>query len=187
MELMHALSTRRTASGFAPDPIDRAVIERLIEAATWAPNHKHTEPWRFHVLAGDARFELADQVATWLRTSEGAAESQIESTCKKLVRSPVVIVLAQAGTPDDPMRDLEDYAACSAAAQNLLLAATAEGLVSKWSTGKLATMPPAFDYLGLEQHDRIVGYIYLAHPPEGTEEQSAERGPTAIDWHGFAD
>lgn len=185
MDLLHALAVRRTASGFGSAPIDRAIIERVIEAATWAPNHKHTEPWRFHVLAGDARSELADRVAAWLRDSEGATETQVESTCKKLVRSPVVVVLAQAGTPADPMRDLEDYAACSAAAQNLLLAATAEGLVSKWSTGKLATMPPVFEYFGLEPHDRIVGYLYLAHPPEGTEEQAAERGLTVIDWHGF--
>ncbi len=185
MDVLTALATRRTAAGFAPDPVDRAVVERLIEAATWAPNHKHTEPWRFHVLAGNARSALADRVAAWLRDSEGASESQIESTCKKLVRAPVLIILTQAGTPDDPMRDLEDYAACSAAAQNLLLAATAEGLVSKWSTGKLATMPPVFEHLGLEPHDRIVGYLYLAHPPEGTEAQRAERRPPVVDWHGF--
>jgi len=185
MDLLHALATRRTASGFSPEPIARPIIERLIEAATWAPNHKHTEPWRFHVLAGDARSDLAARVADWMRDSERATESQIDSTCKKLVRSPVVVVLAQTGTPDDPMRDLEDYAACASAAQNLLLAATGEGLVSKWSTGALATMPPAFEYFGLEEHDRIVGYLYLAHPPEGTQEQIAERGPTVIDWHGF--
>jgi nitroreductase len=185
MDAFRALATRRTASGFDSSPIERSVIERLIEAATWAPNHKHTEPWRFHVLTGDARSDLAGRIAAWMRTSEGATESQVESTCKKLVRSPVVVVLAQAGTPDDPMRDLEDYAACSAAAQNLLLAATVEGLVSKWSTGKLATMPPAFEYFGLEPHDRIVGYIYLAHPPDGTEEQRAKRGTTVIDWYGF--
>lgn len=185
MDVLTALATRRTAPGFAPDPVDRAVVERLIEAATWAPNHKHTEPWRFHVLAGDARTTLGDRVAAWLRDSEGASESQIESTCKKLVRSPVVVILTQAGTPDDPMRDLEDYAACSAAAQNLLLAATAEGLVSKWSTGKLATMPPVFEHLDLEPHDRIVGYLYLAHPPEGTSQQRAERRPPVVDWHGF--
>lgn len=185
MDLLHALATRRTASGFSPAPLARPVVERLIEAATWAPNHKHTEPWRFHVLAGDARTDLGNRVASWMRSSDGASESQIESTCKKLVRSPVVVVLAQTGTPDDPTRDLEDYAACASAAQNLLLAATAEGLASKWSTGALATMPPVFEYLGLQEHDRIVGYLYLGHPPEGTEEQTADRGPTVIDWHGF--
>lgn len=187
MELIHALSTRRTASGFNPEPIARPVIERLIEAATWAPNHKHTEPWRFHVLAGEARTALGERVATWMRSSEDVSESQIESTCKKLVRSPVVVVLSQAGTPGDPVRDLEDYAACASAAQNLLLAATAEGLVSKWSTGALATMPPAFEYFGLEPHDRIVGYLYLGHPPVGSEEQRAERVPARVTWRGFED
>ena len=76
-------------------------------------------------------------------------------------------------------------AACCCAAQNLLLAAHGEGLVTKWSTGSLATMPPALEYFGLEEHDRIVGYIYLGYPPEGAEPVTATRAPATVNWQGF--
>ncbi len=185
MELVQALATRRTASGFAEAVPPRAVLARIIEAATWAPNHRKTEPWRFHALVGDARVELGEQIASWMRSEGGATDAQVESTCKKLVRSPVIVVVTQRGSPHDPTQDLEDYAACCCATQNLLLAAHAEGLAAKWSTGALATMPAAFAYLGLEQHDRIVGYVYLGYPPEGIEQRALARAPAEVTWRGF--
>lgn len=185
MDLLHALSTRRTASGFADAVPPRAVLERIIEAATWAPNHRKTEPWRFHVVAGDARIELGDRLGAWMQSAEGASEAKIESTRKKLVRSPVIVVVIQPGSPDDPMRDLEDYAAASCATQNLLLAAHGEGLASKWSTGAMATMPPAFEYFGLAPTDRIVGFVYLGYPADGSEERAAERQPAVVSWRGL--
>jgi nitroreductase len=185
MDLLYALATRRTASGFAEAAPPRVLLSSIIEAATWAPNHRKTEPWRFHVLAGDARTELGDRVAAWMRSEGEATEVQIGSTRKKLLRSPVIVVVTQPGSPEDPSHDLEDYAACCCATQNLLLAAHAEGLAAKWSTGALATMPPAIEYFGLGAHGRIVGYIYLGYPADGTEERPAERAPAQVSWRGF--
>jgi nitroreductase len=185
MELMHALATRRTASAFADPAPPRELLERIIEAATWAPNHRKTEPWRFHVLAGDARVALGDRIASWMQATQDATEAQIDSTRKKLVRSPVVIAVTQPGSPDDPVRHLEDYAAAACATQNLLLAAHAEGLAAKWSTGSMATMPPVFEYLGLGPDDRIVAFVYLGYPSEGDEERTAERQPATVNWRGL--
>ena len=98
MDLFEAMLTQPSARGYTDQDVSDDDVHTILEAATWAPNHKHTEPWRFHVLAGDARTALGDRVAAWLRDSEGASESQIESTCKKLVRAPVLIILTQAGT-----------------------------------------------------------------------------------------
>ena len=187
MELLHALSTRRTASGFADASPPRALLKEIIEAATWAPNHKKTEPWRFHVVAGEARVDLGDHVTSWMRGSDGASDTKIESTRRKLVRSPIIIAVTQPGSPDDPVRDLEDYAACCCATQNLLLSAHGAGLVTKWSTGAMATMLPVFEYFGLEAHDRVVGFVYLGYPLDGSEVQTAERRPAVVSWRGLED
>jgi nitroreductase len=184
MELIEALATRRTNSAFGDAAPPREVVAEIIEAATWAPNHRHTEPWRFFVLAGGARTELGDCVAAEMQ-ADGATDAQIESTRKKLVRSPVVVVVGQAGSPNDPVLDLEDYAACCCATQNLLLAAHARGLASKWSTGALATMAAAKEYLGLAPHDRIVAYVYLGYPDADAQPEHAQRAPAPIDWRGF--
>jgi nitroreductase len=189
MDTYTALATRRTAKAFAPDAPPREVLERIIEAATWAPNHRLTEPWRFTVIAGDERARFGDALAAWLRGPhgpEGIAEKAIESTRVKPLRSPILIVVAQQGRHDDPEMDLEDYAACCCATENLLLAAHAEGLAAKWSTGDMTIMPPALDYCGLAEGDRIVAYIYLGYPAEAEREpQRATRKPPAITWRGL--
>jgi nitroreductase len=188
VDVLEALSHRRTTGAFSDRQPPREVIERVIEAATWAPNHHLTEPWRFVVIAGDERRRFGDHLAQWLAAppeGEPRKPSQIESITKKLLRSPVIIVIAQRYLSDDPVRDLEDYAACSAATQNLMLAAHAEGLATKWSTGELATLPPAREYLGLEDPDRIVAYVYLGYPTSGDYASPAERRPPEVAWRGL--
>ena len=189
MDAIEALATRRSTSTFADAAPPLELVARIIEAATWAPNHRHTEPWRFAVLTSETRATLGERVAEWMRATldPATAEKQAESTQKKLLRSPVIVIVSQPGSPDDPTQDLEDYAACCSATQNLLLAAHAEGLASKWSTGTLATAPPVFEYLGLAPQDRIVAFVYLGYPPEGADPRPAQRAPAQIDWRGSED
>jgi nitroreductase len=187
MDVFEALATRRTASAFSDRVPPREVLERVIEAATWAPNHHLTEPWRFVVIAGDERGRFADRVAAWMaEPDEGSPRTpaQIESMRKKLVRAPVIVAVIQRGSPDDPTLDLEDYPACACATQNLLLAARAEGLATKWSTGEMATLPPAREQLGLSPGDRIVAYVYLGYPATD-EAKPAARRPAEVSWRGI--
>jgi nitroreductase len=46
---------RRTIKQFLPKPVPHALMQELLDLATWAPNHRLTEPWRFYVLDGAAR------------------------------------------------------------------------------------------------------------------------------------
>src|SRR5215208_6463582 len=48
-----AIFARRSIRRFARQPVDRAVIGRLLDAAAQAPNHHLTRPWRFFVLDRD--------------------------------------------------------------------------------------------------------------------------------------
>lgn len=183
MDVYTAIRTRRDLERFAPECPPREVIARLIEAAIWAPNHKLTEPWRFHVLAGAGREAMADSVAAWLE-AEGRPEGAQRSARSKLLRAPVILVVTQAGNPEDAVRDLEDYAACSMAVQNLLLAAHAEGLIAHLSTDAMALYEGAKNYLGLAPHDRIVAYVNLGYAaPDAPSKEGARRTPEVHwDW-----
>lgn len=176
MEIYDALRHRRSAKTFGPDAPPREVLERIIEAATWAPNHRLTEPWRFFVLQDDARTRFGEVFVPNLDSDKA-----IEALRTKVVRAPVLIVVAQHGSPDNPERDLEDYGATCAAVQNLLLAAQAEGLAAKWSTGNMATSPAAFAHLGLTEGDRIVALVYLGSA-EATEPVAPKRGAAPVEW-----
>ena len=44
---------RRSIRGFKPDPVAKALVKEIIEIAMRAPSSMNTQPWNFHVVAGD--------------------------------------------------------------------------------------------------------------------------------------
>ncbi len=175
MDVDTAIRERRTIGVFSDRPISQGEVEELIEAARWAPNHKHTEPWRFHVISGNAREEMCNAILA-------AGGEFAKDPRGKLMRSPLFIAVTQQAVLDDPVRDQEDYAAVCCAVQNMMLAATARGLASKWSTGALAENPAAKRWLGISEQDRIVAYLYLGYAPDEMREMPAERRPAEVIW-----
>ena len=57
-DALTAIKTRRAIKEYLPTEIPREWIEELLDAAHWAPNHKLTHPWRFHVFTGAGRERL---------------------------------------------------------------------------------------------------------------------------------
>ena len=55
MSATDAIRSRRSIKRFTERPVTREEIETLLAAATLAPNHRLTNPWRFYVLGPDAR------------------------------------------------------------------------------------------------------------------------------------
>ena len=45
MDVYEALLSRRTVFKYEDAPVPDDVLDRALEAARWAPNHKLTEPW----------------------------------------------------------------------------------------------------------------------------------------------
>jgi nitroreductase len=169
MDVLEAIRTRRTAGAIRPDEPPREVIEELLEAATWAPNHHLNEPWRFFVLAGEARERfgraMAEDACASLPDPNGEqAKALAESQLKKSVRSPVIIAVA-VDPPAGPRIDAtEDVCAVACGIQNLLLAAHARGLATKWSTGKTVSSERIKQFFGLTPAHQLLGFIYLGYP-----------------------
>src|SRR3712207_1515719 len=144
MDVIHAIETRRSIGRVKQDPVPRDLIERILESAVHAPNHRITEPWRFHVFTGKGRGELARvraEIARLQAEAEGEDEElaagKISRERKKAFRAPVVVaVICESGR--DEVETLENYAACAAAVQNMLLTAHALGLGAMWRTGPAA-------------------------------------------------
>ena len=62
-EIFEIIKNRRTVREFNHKPITKDTIEKIIEAATWAPNHRSTEPWRFFVLEKNSAKRL--EIKLW--------------------------------------------------------------------------------------------------------------------------
>ena len=188
VHVLAAIRQRRTAGPFLPEQPPRTVIAELLAAARWAPNHRLTEPWRFIVVAGEARRALAEVLVEEVARNGGAdvtVEKERTGLHTKLQRAPVIVAVGQVCGADDPERDLEDYAACCCATQNLLLAAHAAGLATKWSTGRMAASVAAKRFLGLNDKDRIVGYIYLGYPAAPAADSRRRPAAEVCTWLGW--
>ena len=163
--LIAAIASRRSLGRVRPDPVPRALVEELLEAAVRAPNHHLTAPWRFVVLAGAARRALGEaHAAAVARADPGLSAAAREKEAGRLERAPVVIVCVAAGEGADPVTRREDRDAVAAGVQNLLLAAHARGLGAMWRTGAMVDEPEVRAHLGLADGAEIVGFVYLGWP-----------------------
>jgi nitroreductase len=184
METYDAIMTRRSIPKTGDRAPDREVIAKLIRAATAAPNHHLTEPWRFVVLTGDALKELGDAWAA----GEQREGKDPEVARDKPLRAPVIITVIERPNKGNPkVVEIEEHHAVGAAMQNLLLAAHDSGLAAMLRTGPAARLPEVRDYLGLDDDELIAGFVYLGLPPEGLDRKAPRK--TAIEqltqWKGW--
>src|SRR6266700_6356867 len=67
ISVLDVIKHRRSVGQVTREEPSREQIECILEAATYAPNHHVTEPWRFFVVTGKAREELGAIMAASLR------------------------------------------------------------------------------------------------------------------------
>jgi nitroreductase len=173
MNVFEAIEKRRSIKPeqMKTDPVDRALVERLLRAANWAPSHGHTEPWRFVVFTGAARADLCNAVAHGLRDDDpGRLKLK-----RKMSLAPVVIAIVVQPDPNPKIIPHEEIAATAMAVQNMHLAARSLGLGAFWTSGAKVEKPALLEFLGFAPPARCIGLFYVGWPaipwPEG------ERGP----------
>jgi len=171
---MESIRTRKSIGKVKPDPIDKEQIEVLLELATRAPNHHHTEPWRFNVMMGGGRRHLGEAYTDIaLEKLEHPSEEQKEAVAHaqqaKAERAPVVIAVAVSFRSEDEIEQKEDRAATHAAIQNILLGAHGMGLGAIWRTGAPAYHPRMKQAFGLGENEEIAGFIYIGKPDGDTQ------------------
>ena len=146
MPIDELIRSRRTHKAYAPEPVDRAVLEELFELARWAPNHNLTNPWRFRVIGPQA-----------LDALKAAAGPE---SAAKLDRAPT-LVAASAVQCGDPVADEEDLAAAAAAVYIVLLAAHDRGLGGYWRTPEVLRTPEGRAAAGIPDDERVLGLVHL--------------------------
>jgi nitroreductase len=178
MDTMEAIFTRRSIVKVKPDPLGRAIIEKLLQAAVQAPNHHRVRPWRFVVLTGESRQALGDVMALALKKhNPELPEAGIEKERAKPLRAPLLIAVGVDQPLEPNVLEIENICAAAAAVENLLLAAHAEGLGAHWRTGAAARDPEVKKFLGFRPEQELIGFIYIGYPnlvPAALERPSFE-------------
>jgi coenzyme F420-0:L-glutamate ligase/coenzyme F420-1:gamma-L-glutamate ligase len=185
--LYQIVRSRRSIRRYTGQPVDRAIINRLLTAAAWAPSAHNRQPWRFAVVEGrDTKEHLADAMNAVLRadlTADGLPPGQIAAQATRrrarLTRAPILILLCMTmadvdNYPDEKRRHAEWTMATQSVAlagQNLLLAAHAEGLGACWLCAPLFCPDVVRDTLGLPQDWEPQAFISLGWPDESRQKE----------------
>ena len=184
MELDQAIRTRRSIKRFTDRPISREEIARLLDAAVYAPNHRMTQPWRFYVLGPEARRSYGAALgARKARKVEDPEAARVVATKAEEGEAslPAMIAVAMTVSDNAEIRE-EDYAATMMAVQNLLLAATANGLGTHLKTGAIMDDPRAREAVGVPDGQRIVTLIQLGEPAEIPPEKPRRPAAELTTW-----
>lgn len=161
-EFGEVLRGRRTIELFLQTPVPEALIREAIEVATWAPNHHVTEPWSFYLLGKEAVGECLDLCRDIVAAKKNAKAGEFKA--KSWSEKPGWLVIS-CRKSDDELTQQEDYAACCAATQNLLLYLWKAGVGSKWTTGDITRDARFFDIIGANAGEEfVVGLIWLGYP-----------------------
>ncbi len=168
MDAMELLLSRESALKLEPPGPDRAALDAIFQSAVRAPDHGRMRPWRFVVIPEDKRAAFGDLMADCMRRREPAASAEMLLRERdKAMRAPIIVVAAAHVEKGHKIPEVEQMAAAAAAAQNIMLAANAQGYGAMWKTGAPAYDATVKRALGLAADDDIVGFIYLGRQVGG--------------------
>ena len=179
--LLALMRERRSIRRFKADTLPDGTIDRLIEAARWAPSASNRQPFRFMAIEQpETRARMAELVRAAVRTSvERLPEEErarVATYAEDFVRfepAPLVLVAYHRagnlltgwlGLP--PERDVGALASVSAAIMNLLLAAHALGLGACWMTGPLLAALELETLLGIPSGWSLSAVVPVGVPDE---------------------
>jgi nitroreductase len=176
------------APPFLTDPgPDERMLAEILAAGASAPDHGRLRPWRFIVIRGPARVRLGEVFADALwRRQPDAPAAALEQERARPLRAPLLVAVAARLDPQHPkIPEIEQILSTAAAAQNILIAAHAQGFGAKWLTGANAYDEHVKGALGLLPSDRLLGFIHLGSV-EGSPPAVPHADPRAhtVEWQG---
>lgn len=163
MDIHQLIRSRRTIHEFDPQrQVPNEVIKKAIESACWAPNHHLTEPWQYYLLGQetiDAVCELNREIVTAAK-----GEEMGEQKYQRWKQIPGWLIIS-CDKSTDQLRYMEDYAACTCAAQNMMLALWEQGIGMKWSTGAITRDKRFYELVWLDPElEHIMGIFWYGYP-----------------------
>jgi len=170
------IKTRRSIRRFKTDPIPEDVLDRIIEAALWAPSAMNRQNWKFYVLTEEMRDRLANiHQPLFTEQEDKIREKYGEEGVEKrrylytdLGGAPVAIACFTDFNNEE--QKLRDIISAALASENIALAAWSEGIGSLMMTSSLAMTDEISFLCGVDQNKRaLVMFMLLGYPDENPD------------------
>ena len=151
-------------AGPGPTP---AELDDILTVAARVPDHGKLAPWRFLVIAGEARHVLGDAIADAFRADEpGAGADRVATERNRLARAPLVVGVVSRARAHPKIPDWEQVLSTGAACMNLIVAANAVGFGTAWLTEWISYDRRILDRLGLAPDETMAGFIHIGRAGE---------------------
>ncbi len=192
-DIIDVIVSRKSIRRYKPDPVPDEMIDKILEAARWAPTGENYQPWRFIVIRDqETRNKIGNlsKVGSGSRMTAWYCMGHMQKRFEKIAdpvkraevlrfmysgevsefskQAPVIIAVIgslQVGSVDVPY-DL------SAATENILLEAHSLGLGACWVHGPVATTRDAKKFkeilkipTGMNEY-KVIAYVAIGFPAE---------------------
>jgi len=183
---------RRSIRRYQDRPIEPTLLEKLVEAAVWAPSAHNRQPWRFCVVtSAEVKQQVSAHMADYWRRDLGAdgadpafIERRVAISHARLTGAAALVIASVCMDemdvyPDERRSQAEWTMAVQSVAlacQNLLLAAHYYGLGACWMCAPLFVPELVRTVLALPESWQPQALLTLGYP---AEEKTKERAPVA--------
>ncbi len=145
----------------APHPTEEE-MNIVFNCALRAPDHAWLRPSRFIQVTGDGLVKLSKIFQEFARDNiNNLNDTILEKYRNAPFRAPMVIILISNIRIHPKVPEIEQMLSTAAATQNILLALNALGYGGIWRTGKFALNEIVAKYLGLDDNQKVLGYLYV--------------------------
>lgn len=161
MDIFDLIRTRRSIRKFTGQDVSDEIIDRIIEAGTWAPSGMNNQPWRFAIIR------------------DGSVKTRISALthyAKTVLSANVLIaVFLDNAESYDRTKDIQAIGACI---QNMLLYIHSIGLGAVWLGEILKNRERVAEIVNCREDLELMAVIALGHPAskagKGSRKKSSE-------------
>lgn len=196
--VLTTIQSRRSIRYYTSAAVPRSALDRLLEAASWAPSAHNRQPWRFAIVTTETtKTTLAQAMGEQLRADRLAdndplpvIEADVARSHRRITGGAVIIVICLSMQDMDKYPDARRQTAehtmavqgAAMAAQNLMLAAHAEGLGAGWLCAPLFAPQVVIDILGLPRDWEPQGLLTLGYPEGEPKLKSRKPLDAVVTW-----
>jgi nitroreductase len=147
--MLDIIKSRRSIRRFTGQEVESTVLNKIIEAGTWAPSGLNNQPWKFIIIRSREMREKMAGLTKYGKIIRGA------SLC--------IAVFLDNGLSYDRTKDVQAIGACI---QNMLLQIHTLGLGAVWLGEILKNSAAVQELLGAPGNTEFMALIALGYPAE---------------------
>ncbi|MCX5679031.1 MAG: nitroreductase family protein [Candidatus Omnitrophica bacterium] len=184
---LSSIKNRHSVRIFLDKPVDDEDLKTILNAANQAPSAHNQQSWRFIVIRGEKKSDLANLICAKAGTFSKPSSTLLRLASRSIASAPVVVAVANSGelisrgpelfkvdknksAAHDFFRIMEIQSS-AAAVQNLLIAATSLGLATVWLGVLVLIKNDILKFLGEPEGE------FMAVVPVGYAAKPSGNGP----------